>query len=274
MKNLLAVVLALAALAACARAESTMMDSRTAMISGRGSAFDSSADVMKATLQEAAQATTNAGYRYFTLESAQDQTRTSYWVQPGTTTYSGSASGYSTGYGTAYGTYSGTAYSSPGSVTPLVKPGMDVMISMYRPGEIDPQQKGVFDAEEILSTTAQSESAAASPPPTNSAPASETLATSHHITIVLGDGTIDRGRAEMRRMKSSNSGNMELTLASGTTCDGQYAWHSEIRGDWAVSCSDGLIATGSFESDRAQGRISGYGQDTDGRRVSYTLTRM
>lgn len=138
----------------CVRTSTTMLDSRTAIISGKGSAFDSHAGVAQATLVEAANLTIQNGYRYFVITGSQDRTRRGMLYSPGQSQTTGTLSGTTTTMGnmqTVNGSYSSNTITSPGTVTPLEKPGMDVEVKMFKVGEINPKKvEGVWDAEDVL----------------------------------------------------------------------------------------------------------------------------
>ena len=74
-------------------------------------------------------------------------------VIPGQTYSSGTVTGTATTMGnTTYGNadYSGSSYTTPTNIVPLVKPGMDVTIRMYKQGVVYPGQPGICDAQSIL----------------------------------------------------------------------------------------------------------------------------
>lgn len=152
MKNWLP-LLALLLLGACARANTTMLDDRTAIISGRGSASNSQADVTKKVLQEAAQQAVTRGYAYFQVTGGQDQSRAGTMIIPGqsTTTGNGMASCYG---GVCNGNYSSQTYTSPGMAMGFAKPGADIYVRFYKAGEIDPKTPGVWDAQRVLAVAA------------------------------------------------------------------------------------------------------------------------
>lgn len=108
-----------ASLAACASTESRMLDDRTAIISGRAGGLRTSADVLQASLVEAAHETKARGFALFEIQSATDQTRTQL-------------------------------VASQVSATTVVKPGVDLVVRMYRAGEIAAGAPGVYEAEKVL----------------------------------------------------------------------------------------------------------------------------
>lgn len=143
------------ALPACLRTNTTMIDDRTAIVSGKGSGLDSRAEVLQKVLVEAANATKAHGFDYFVILDAANTSETESIVTPGQT-YS---SGYATGTGSVYGgtvtsqtSYSGYSWSTPGTVSTVVRPGADVMIRMYASNEVEDSRPGVWDAASILAT--------------------------------------------------------------------------------------------------------------------------
>jgi hypothetical protein len=144
-------------LTACVQSTTTMLDSRTAIISGRGSAFDDNPQVVKAMLSEAAETTKARGFTHFQIVGSQDATRHGAVVLPGQTTTTGTMSGTANTFGN-FGTYGGTYTSrtttTPGTVIPTVMPGADITIRMYAEGEVSPNTPGLWSAESILAETA------------------------------------------------------------------------------------------------------------------------
>lgn len=139
------VVLMALALAGCVTADTEMLDDRTAVISGRGTAFDNSAGVLKKILVSAAQTAQARGYEYFQVVSSQDATRVGVYVPPTSSTTN--LSGHCTGNWCS-GSANTTAWG--GGMVPMVKPGADVMIRLLRSGEVDPSAPGVFSVAAVL----------------------------------------------------------------------------------------------------------------------------
>jgi hypothetical protein len=54
------------------------------------------------------------------------------------------------------GTYTENTIASPGTVIPIVKPGTDLVIKMYREDQVDTGSAGVWDAASILAVGRQS----------------------------------------------------------------------------------------------------------------------
>lgn len=124
---------------------STRLAENVAIISTKGNAFAESEDVLRDVLVNAAVTTQNAGYQYFLIASQQDTTRTDHFVTSGSSYTSGTINTYG-----GYGSYSGMTTYTPPQVHTFVKPGMDVMIRMFRDGEIDPNTPGVFNAASVI----------------------------------------------------------------------------------------------------------------------------
>ena len=134
-------------LSGCASASSSMLSEDTAIVSAEGIGPNDRDKVVQDVLAEAARLTNANGYRYFVVLTADDLTHTVTVRTPGRLLHNQSPRSTE-----AFGTYSGRAYATGGStyqtpdrVQEHVKPAMDIMIRMYRAGEIQPRE-GVFDA--------------------------------------------------------------------------------------------------------------------------------
>jgi len=142
-----------AMLASCTNTNTAMLSKNTAIISARGNGFSDSASVYRDTIVEAANVTLASGYSHFVILNNQDRTRTDYLVMPGQTNTYGSANTNVNVFGnSAYGssTYSAHTYSSPGSVTDIIKPGMDITIRMLNADEVNVNAPGVWEAQDVL----------------------------------------------------------------------------------------------------------------------------
>jgi hypothetical protein len=143
------VAAAFLALSACVTAKASMLDERTAIISGRSHGGKSAAEVERKILLEAAQEGQKRGFDYFQILSAEDTTRSGVAYLPGqvNSTTTGSATcAYSSCYGSANTTTTGYG---PQAI-PFVQPGADVTVHFYRQGEIDPKADGVWSVRSIL----------------------------------------------------------------------------------------------------------------------------
>lgn len=150
MRNAIA-SLACVFLLGCASATGTMLSDDTALISAEGSGPNDRDRVVHDVLAEAARLTAANGYRYFVVLTADDLTRTVTIRYPGRVLHNQPPR-----TNEAFATYAGRAYASGGSTYMLpdrieerIHPAMDIMIRMYRVGEIEPAE-GVFDATATL----------------------------------------------------------------------------------------------------------------------------
>ena len=143
-------------LASCAAASSAMLSADTARISAEGNGPNAREKVVQDALAEAARLTNANGYRYFIVLTADDLTHTVMIRTPGRQLYSQPPRANE-----AFGTFSsgrayatgGSTYQTPDKVEERIKPAIDIMIRMYRAGEIEPKE-GVFDAVAMLAPAA------------------------------------------------------------------------------------------------------------------------
>ena len=140
----------LVALGGCVRSNTAQIDARTAVISTKGSAFNTAAEVQVGAFVEAAKLTKNGGFRYFIVLGAQNTTTHGTVYVPGETTTNTTVTGFGN---TAYA--SSTSYTSPGTAFPVVKPGQDMTIRMYMADEVQATDPGLWDADSILATNAK-----------------------------------------------------------------------------------------------------------------------
>jgi hypothetical protein len=138
--------------AGCASASGTMLSADTAIISSEGTGPADREKVIRDALSEAARLTSANGYRYFVVLTADDLTHTVTVRTPGRQLYQQaprSAEGtFGTYAGRAYAV-GGSTYQTPDRVQERIKPAMDIIIRMYRAGDIEPAE-GVFDAAAML----------------------------------------------------------------------------------------------------------------------------
>jgi len=144
----LACVFLLACLLGCASASGTMLSADTARISAEGNGAGARDKVIRNLLAEAARLTNANGYRYFVVLTADDLTHTVKVRTPGRVLHNQTQrvnETFGTFGGRAFAT-GGTSYTFPDRVEEHIRPAMDIIIRMYRPGEIEPQAAGVWDA--------------------------------------------------------------------------------------------------------------------------------
>lgn len=115
------------ALTGCVRASTTFLAPNVAIIDAKGPGTSTNGRVFQAALIQGAKATKSRGYRYFVVNSSMDTSRSGF-------VFSGT----------------GTATSSFGFGAPIVMPATSIAIRMYREGEIDPAQEGVWDADALI----------------------------------------------------------------------------------------------------------------------------
>jgi hypothetical protein len=136
--------------AGCTSANSTMLSADTALVYATGNDPSAREQVRTAALNEAAELTTARGYRYFVILTADDTTRVVTLQVPGHSFPN------ETRHERAFGaTYlnaperPGNTYTAPDTQLQRVRPGLDLVIRMYRTGEIEPGE-GVWDATATL----------------------------------------------------------------------------------------------------------------------------
>lgn len=142
-------VLAAMLLAGCTTVSTNMLDDRTAIFSGRGSAFNDIGDVAAKILVRAATEAQKRGYPYFAVMGSQNANSTGYYTTPSTTSGSGMVTGSCIG-NTCSGIVSGSSTTQPGQTYAFDKPGADVMVRFFRAGEVDPNARGVWSVANVL----------------------------------------------------------------------------------------------------------------------------
>ena len=147
MRNAIAALACVFLLGGCASASSAMLSGNTARISAEGTGPGDRDRVIRDLLAEAARLTSANGYRYFVVLTADDLTQTFTVRIPGRVLHNQAQRTNET-FGTFSGRANGTGGSSyvlPDRVEEHIRPAMDIIIRMYRPGEIEPAE-GVWDA--------------------------------------------------------------------------------------------------------------------------------
>ena len=137
--------------AGCTSANSTMLSADTALVYATGNDPSAREQVLTAALNEAAELTTARGYRYFVILTADDTTRVVTLQVPGHSLPN--ETNHERSFGATYlnaPERPGNTYTAPDTQLQRVRPGLDLVIRMYRAGEIEPKD-GVFDAVAILS---------------------------------------------------------------------------------------------------------------------------
>jgi len=136
-------------LAGCVTTGTAMVDDRTMVISGQGSAYNTSAGVLNKIIHEAALKAQAAGYDYLRILSSQDDSRQGVAIMPGhsTTNTYGTASCFSY---SCTGNATSNTYSTPAMAIPYVAPGEDVVVRFYRADEIPADRSGYLKVSSIL----------------------------------------------------------------------------------------------------------------------------
>lgn len=112
----------------------TQIDATTFRISGRGNGFTDPSTIQNYILLKAADVTLAAGYDVFVIGGEQDVTRT------GSMSF-GTANAYGNrNYASAYGT---------STTMPVIKPGADIIIRVFKGPKPADAGPNVFDAHEI-----------------------------------------------------------------------------------------------------------------------------
>lgn len=134
---------------ACVRVNERMLDQRTAVLSGRGTAFDSRGGVTQGLITRAAEMAQERGYPYFAIMDSADASSTGYWQQP-STTY-GNATAFTNCTGSfCNSTINGSATTYPGQTFQFNRPGADMMVRFFGQGEVNPNAPGVWSVASVL----------------------------------------------------------------------------------------------------------------------------
>jgi len=171
--GVLAVCLCLLTGCVSAGAEATMLSDNTALVSATANDVSERDEVVYNALKEAANITSAHGYRYFVILSADNTSTTRSVSVPGqrlTFQMMPPRSFGATTLGPA--TYPGNSYTTPDRKVTRIKPGLDIIIQMYREGEIAPQREGVWNVDVVLGRfiAEQPPSPPSAAPPRASAP--------------------------------------------------------------------------------------------------------
>jgi len=140
---------------ATAGAEATMLSDNTALISASANTLSERAEIVDSALKQAANITSAHGYRYFVILSADNTSSTLTVPVPGDKFYIQSRTVRSFGSSSfSLSAYPGATYQLPDKMLTRIKPGLDIIIQMYRQGEIDPNKEGVWNADVVLGRVA------------------------------------------------------------------------------------------------------------------------
>jgi len=150
----IAIILTALLLGGCANATGMMLTDSTALISALGSASSDRSSVFDSALAEAGRLARAHGYQYFVVLKVEDRSITTAKYMPGHTipfnlTGHLSRNAVSTTTLSPANMAGGTLTGAGTSVT-SVKPGLEITVKMYRSGEIDSNQEGVWNVEFLL----------------------------------------------------------------------------------------------------------------------------
>jgi hypothetical protein len=124
-----------------------MLSEDMALISVLGQDADDSEKIFNEAIAEAARATRAHGYRYFVIVDAADASQRGVRIRQGrrihiqTVTPRGAGSTLSSNYPV------GATYTGPDRRIPYVRLGLDVTIRMYRDGDVNPANPGVWNSD-------------------------------------------------------------------------------------------------------------------------------
>jgi hypothetical protein len=133
-------------------AEGTMLSADTALISSAGANVDEPADIIDRALKQAANLASAHGYQYFTILTA-DNTSTTMTVSIPGQKLNVQNMQINRAYGaTNFGAPAspGGTYTTPDRMVTRIKPSLDIIIKMYRQGQIDPNVPGVWNVDVVL----------------------------------------------------------------------------------------------------------------------------
>ena len=135
------------AVTGCVRSDVSQLSPDVAIISARGTAFDSMADLQKEIMAEAARATLKAGYDSFYIVDGQAGYATGYAALPGYYSEQSSGSAVMMGNSVAGSSVSSGFYTGS-SVSAVSKPNGSVQIKMFK--GTPPAGSNAFDARAVL----------------------------------------------------------------------------------------------------------------------------
>ena len=150
----IAISLTVLLLGGCMGATGMMLTDSTAVISAQGSASSDRGSVFDSALAEAGRLARDHGYQYFMVLKVEDRSVTTTKYTPGETIPFGlnghvSRNPVVTPILSPADMAGGTLTGAGRSVT-SVKPGLEITVKMYRSGEIDSNQEGVWNVEFLL----------------------------------------------------------------------------------------------------------------------------
>ncbi len=153
----LAIVLTVLLLAGCMNATVMMLSDSTAVVSALGSASSDRDSVFESALAEAARLARTHGYQYFIVVKVDDRSVTTakYMLGPSIPySVNGHMSRSPVGLSAlSPANMPGGTLTGPGKSVTSVKPGLAITVKMYRQGEIDSYQEGVWNVDFLPGAT-------------------------------------------------------------------------------------------------------------------------
>lgn len=135
-----------AVLAGCAAAKSNvqMIDSRTLHVTTQATGIGDRSDVLKSLYTEIAKEAAQRGYSYFVITGSKSYDDVRFVHSPGNVQYN-----YS--YNPLFKRYEATRQEQESISREERRPVMEATVRLYKTGEIDPSQEGVWDVNSVLS---------------------------------------------------------------------------------------------------------------------------
>jgi len=100
----------------------------------------------------------------------------------------------------------------------------------------------------------------------------ETKPSEKRSIAISWEGYTDLFSGTIEELQNGASGNVKITLPNNDgKCSGQYKATSRTKGNWSISCTNKLRASGTYTAFGDGKGASGVGKDVKGRTVTYTL---
>jgi hypothetical protein len=131
-----------------------MITEDTALITVLGQNDNDRAKLVDKALAEAARITQEHGFRYFVILDRADASQSGVKLFPGQTIPLQFQQNQNRRTSLSSFYSSGPTYTTPDERVQYVRPGVDVTIRMYRPGEVNPDSQGVWNSDTVLSVMA------------------------------------------------------------------------------------------------------------------------
>jgi hypothetical protein len=147
MRKLFSLVVGGILLTGCASIRSMMITEDTALITVVGQSGSDRTKLVDKALPEAARITRKHGFRYFVILDAADASQSGVKLSPGQPIPFMFKNNGRTIFTSFYSP--GATYVTPDERIQLVRPGLDITIRMYREGDVNPANQGVWNSEII-----------------------------------------------------------------------------------------------------------------------------